>query len=646
MKKLTILITAMVLFALLAGIGIVSAAPPPPVPQQLGRTDTQFPNVTVTECRNCHGGQPTPTKPYPANNIHHFMIGKKTTTLGCTDCHPNKNDGSGGMWIENNCINCHNGTGWFRNTAINLTIIRGKPGRPHHNTSKNSASNLAVLAKNMAADRNCKTPCHGESIIDNYNDGHEVKNLFPQLLSVFADFKINATQNEADTGVPGVEWGGCAACHDSAAANPIINNNHDTHHYETTDMLGRQCNYCHVSLGVRNEPIPDYSPEPSANVLRVWFNDSNGLYFDMYQAFNWDTSMRHVEISNWSMLTAGDTINGTGCLKCHSYRDLHTIEAAGPNIDGQYNINNLIGGYGHVGNSSDCEGCHAGYSASEEPYQPPGPISTGLDTIEPANIVEGTSIDVTLTGNNLDQSPTYITRVLLDGQPLTLKSVDDKSIVATVPGTTTVGAHAVQIEVGGVTGSMSTIIVAEKVTITSATLTAGVITITGTSFGNEALQMVTITKGSEVIASDSIASWINTQIKAASTKAAVGDKVTVSTSYGSATAIITEGTVPPVTGITVTSPNGGESWKQKSTHAITWNKVGTMGTKNIKIEILLGSSVKKTFNVPANAVSYNWAIGTLATGTTYKVRISSVNNRGEIYPIYTDTSEAVFSIVK
>jgi len=639
-KKKLYLAAAILLFALLAGVAIVSAAPPPPVPQELGRTDTQFPNVTVTECRNCHGGQPTPTKAYPANNIHHFMIGKKTTTLGCTDCHPNKNDGSGGMWIEDNCINCHNGTGWNRNTAINLTIIRGQPGRPHHNTSKNSASNLAIPAKNMAADRNCK-PCHGEGIIDNYNDGHEVKNLFPQLVSVFADFKINATQNELDTGVPGVEWGGCAACHDSAAANPIINNNHDTHHYETTSMLGRQCNYCHVSSGIRAEPIPDYSSEPSASPLRVWFNDSTGPYFDFYSAFGWDSSMRHIEVSNNTMLTAGDTINGMGCLKCHSYRDLHTIEAAGPSPSAQYNIDNLIGGYGHVGNNTDCNGCHAGWSASGlSPVV--GPISTGLDTVVPANMVAGADIDITLTGNNFDQSPTYATRVLLDGQPLTLRSVANKEIVATVPGTTEVGAHSIQVEVGGVTGSISTLIVGAPVTITSATLTDGVLTITGTSFGAEAQQMVTVNKAGVAVPSDSITSWIDTSIVAASTTAAVGDTVTVSTPYGSATATIAAGTV--VDSVTVTYPNAaGITWKRGTAKTVTWDKAGSHQAANVRIDLMQGTSVKRTLasSTPNDGSQSVTIPGGQSTGA-YTIRVMSLNHN----PTYSDTSDNTFQVTR
>lgn len=637
MKTKYILVVSAIL--MLTIVGIASAAPPPPVPQELGRTDTQFPNVTVTTCRGCHAGQVTAMKPHPAANIHHYMLpgnGRPgNTTLGCYDCHPNElqPDGTYAMFIEEECKACHSGTAWSRNSVVNLTVIRGSPGRPHHNTTKASSSNFAFSAAYAAIDRNCKV-CHGDSLLDNYNDGHVVKYLSPQAVSVFADFKVNSTISG------NVEWGGCAACHDSAAANPILNSNHDTHHYETTSMLGRQCNYCHVGAGSRAEPVPDRSPEPSANVFRLWFNDSSNPYYDDAQFFGWDTSQRHIEVNNRTLYLAGDIVNGSGCTKCHSYKDLHNIEGAGPNPNAQFNIDNNIPGYGHIGNSTDCNGCHAngGVLADQRPII--APLSIGLESVTPANWVAGVDTVVTLAGENFNQSPTYSTTVLVDGQPVTINSLLDKEITATVPGTTAPGTHTIQVDVGGVTGPLYTFTVAAPVSITSATLTSGVLTITGTSFGDPQ-QIVTITKANgKVVGSDSITSWTDTQIVATSSAAAVGDNVTVTTATGSATATIQAGEVPD--SVTVTVPNGGESWKKGTTKTITWTTAGSSQAANVKIELLKGGSVDREIaSSTPNDGSHDWAIPyNQALGNDYTIKVTSVGHT----PEYSDTSDATFTI--
>src|SRR5659263_138821 len=140
MKNLKIVIAAILLFALLAGV----ASAVPLAGQDVGMKDISFVDVPAARCKECHVDMP---------NTHHAMIGKKATTLGCGSCHPTV---SGSMYIEKDCKECHKmDTAWTRNAVVNLTAIRGvaNKGRPHHNITKNSSWNTAVQAAYWAADR-------------------------------------------------------------------------------------------------------------------------------------------------------------------------------------------------------------------------------------------------------------------------------------------------------------------------------------------------------------------------------------------------------------------------------------------------------------------------------------------------------------
>jgi hypothetical protein len=89
--------------------------------------------------------------------------------------------------------------------------------------------------------------------------------------------------------------------------------------------------------------------------------------------------------------------------------------------------------------------------------------------------------------------------------------------------------------------------------------------------------------------------------------------------------------------ITVTSPNGGESWVRGTTHLITWTSSGSVGA-NVKIEILKSGVVKGAVTT-ANDGSGSWTIGSTYLGTDYTIRITSTSN-----PAITDSSDSDFAI--
>jgi len=91
--------------------------------------------------------------------------------------------------------------------------------------------------------------------------------------------------------------------------------------------------------------------------------------------------------------------------------------------------------------------------------------------------------------------------------------------------------------------------------------------------------------------------------------------------------------------LTVTSPNGGETWVAGSAHRITWNSTGMIFYVKLEYSSNAGGDWTTIIGSTANSGHYSW---TVPAGLTDEglVRISDVAD-GAV----TDTSNAVFSIV-
>src|SRR5690606_34934201 len=93
------------------------------------------------------------------------------------------------------------------------------------------------------------------------------------------------------------------------------------------------------------------------------------------------------------------------------------------------------------------------------------------------------------------------------------------------------------------------------------------------------------------------------------------------------------------------SPNGGEEWEQGTTQTIQWDYGGDPGP-SVKIEALRGDTAIAVITPKTPVGSGGTGSMTLTlpknapAGTTYRLRISSTSN-----PIYTDTSDASFSVI-
>jgi len=93
--------------------------------------------------------------------------------------------------------------------------------------------------------------------------------------------------------------------------------------------------------------------------------------------------------------------------------------------------------------------------------------------------------------------------------------------------------------------------------------------------------------------------------------------------------------------VTVTSPNGGESWELGSTHTVRWNRNGTACSANIKAELLKGSQVVSTIRTSTpNDGALSWVIpASLSAASNYRVRLTDLGNTGA-----SDTSNGYFSL--
>ncbi|MCX5977232.1 MAG: hypothetical protein NTV33_10510, partial [Coprothermobacterota bacterium] len=91
-------------------------------------------------------------------------------------------------------------------------------------------------------------------------------------------------------------------------------------------------------------------------------------------------------------------------------------------------------------------------------------------------------------------------------------------------------------------------------------------------------------------------------------------------------------------GITVASPNGGESWMLGESRAIQWSSFGVSGNVAIELSRNGGSAWEALFSSLSNDGSESWIV-TAPASTTCRMRISSVSN-----PSIQDTSDGNFAI--
>ncbi len=127
------------------------------------------------------------------------------------------------------------------------------------------------------------------------------------------------------------------------------------------------------------------------------------------------------------------------------------------------------------------------------------------------------------------------------------------------------------------------------------------------------------------------------------TNAAGSDQV-IRTQHIKVSAPVTKPLSSSPASITVTAPNGGESWARGTPHTVTWNYTGSPGS-TVKIEVLKGSTPVGTIAETApigsgGKGSYTWSVyPSGSTGNDYKVSVRSTSQ-----PTIKDVSNNYFSL--
>ncbi len=102
--------------------------------------------------------------------------------------------------------------------------------------------------------------------------------------------------------------------------------------------------------------------------------------------------------------------------------------------------------------------------------------------------------------------------------------------------------------------------------------------------------------------------------------------------------------VPSSPSITVTSPNGGETWQRGTTHTVTWSYTGSPGS-TVNLVLVKAGTVVGTIasGVPTGSSGtgiYTWPISSSGTtGSDFRVSVQSVSQ-----PTVTDSSNNYFTL--
>lgn len=660
-RKILIPIFAMVFLTILA----VANIPPPPVNQNFGIYDTMMVNYNETMCRGCHNSA-TPS-PFVTGGVltrHHNLVVNSIINPAtnqpfiCTDCHPST--GGAGVLLDTNCIDCHNGTAFWADTTYGAKV--NNISRPHHNSTH-------------AQIRNCKF-CHGSSV-DDYNDGHYIPTYPVSEVTPNAMFKAyNLTSMRV--------WGGCLACHaENLLATPQIFYTHtflfppipdgtnNIHHIEILNIdkpsgvtQGDQCLWCHTNIS----NVFDIRGCETCHSVRAIHN----IQVDFA---NTSTKIGYGHIG--SNNPSDPKNNSWDCLGCHAWYNagvvnpfagaiIPDVQSATPSVIASGMSTTLtITGDNFVNDVTNADGSVTHYTSNvavDGVLYTPTSISDsqivisipalaagiyqlqlvkGVDTL--SNLLTLTVVppvtlssvalnggNLTINGNGFGIEPQsnatlYISVSDNNGNQIvssTIQEWSDTQIQAKIPATP--GDIVTVMTANGGLAKASIGILPNMATIKPETVT---LDIGGSQSFTLAGQISPVWSSSDPTVGTISPTGKFTAIGAGTATISVKNGAT------SGTATVT------VTGIKVTSPNGGENWKRGTAQKIKWTSVGNAGA-NVKVELLKGKSATTIASSVPNSGSYAWKLPQ-SVATDYKIRITSTSNK-----LYTDTSDNNFQISK
>ena len=394
--------------------------------------------------------------------------------------------------------------------------------------------------------------------------------------TVFGEFTEDECRSCHSSGVPDThhmlvpdkEYN-CTDCHllgpsggiDSPIRDCLVCHLASPHHY-TDEALDRHCSHCHGSLVDDYDDghyIPTYEPSSiTPDTSYNWMNSTSGKKWGGCEACHeanttsvsgaaiYDNYVTHHSIwpGDDDMCNVCHDVTGVNlslrrCEDCHGVKSLHNI---------QYNYNDTKGvlGYGHIGDSWDCMGCHAWYEAYSDL---PSIVTPCLEQVSPGKLVAGEENVLTITGTNFVDTVKGIehtSKVVIGTgkETITLEPVyiNATKIVVTIPKMGE-GNYVLKLAKSGMNSKLAPLVVVPQATIDSATIKKDNVIIRGSGFGDESGEAynevlgVTITCEGNALET-SILSWSDRRIVVGCPAAAVGDEATVTTLYGSDSATI------------------------------------------------------------------------------------------------------------
>jgi hypothetical protein len=432
MRKIIYMIVLSI--ALMITVQLWADIPAPPVNQIIGVDDGVFNDLVEADCRLCHENpEQFPVEDETIPNRHHLLYGTVIPNptdapygtpgefFACLSCHEVDTGSGVQLLVERDCLVCH-----IQGSSFELTV--------HHRTD--------LALGNLPQGPDCKA-CHG-SLVDNMEDGHFIPTYDPTLVT---------PKRSGATGLPlNSEGNGAGAC-----------------------------DYCH-STGTGDPSIPGVD---SATGVLVYSNENTH-----HETGFWGGMGGHGWVCFWchdDTLPFEEQIRV--CENCHGPNSLHNIQVDSDG-DGIINPGVELPGYGHIGDPDECWGCH-GFSMSSQPSSI-GPIIPYIKGISKSVLTAGSHTMVTLTGSaftNLYQGTELTSNLSLSddgGSSIELipDLISENSMTVIIPGTLAIGNYTLRAVKLDKLSNPVVISIKPEVKIADVSCNEGILTITGSGFGD------------------------------------------------------------------------------------------------------------------------------------------------------------------
>ncbi|MDO3377355.1 cytochrome c3 family protein [Geoalkalibacter halelectricus] len=496
MKLPTILTQTFILVVSLVASAWAST-PQLPVNQFIGMPDTLMVNMQEADCRICHGENPPPGMP-----VGHILLVERHHNLDSSTIPEGTAAPNGEPGKVYTCFSCHdtNYGGQGPPVWVNRNCVSCHSGpSPHHTTTQ-------------AQGGDCQS-CHG-SLVENglLAENREVRNgaPVPTWLPSYPPSLITPwPSRKPNSGAQGE--GNCTYCHAPSLAkatglgagyevDPVsgikVYNMADTHHIPGL-VHADNCVWCHLNDGAT-------TGLPSAGSIRT-------------------------------------------CQNCHSIASLHNIQYDNQNPDTPNILpGRMDAGFGHIGSSNDCNGCH-GFLSHQAIAPLAGPLVPYLDGASANVVTAGSETELVLHGTNFTNqyAPVaglagveYLSDVILVDAHGAIFELDPSAISATrisviLPDHLPAGNYLLRVRKLDKLSNPEPLVVRPRVAIHVAEITrTGTIRVRGTGFGSQPPDNLGLGLGVEIDqVSAQILSWQDDLIQVAFQEAQPGQTLVVLSTF-------------------------------------------------------------------------------------------------------------------